>query len=120
MKFTKFFNKEILPLKKDWNELYLYLKNGHLLKENGNENYIYSYSLYLLLKRNSLKIYNTEYLNNFNSFVKAFGKPRYKWVKDGKVFISYFQTVVGDPCHTCHHSGFGYTFDEETKKLLME
>jgi hypothetical protein len=32
--YNVFFNKEIKPLKREWKELYSYLKKGHILKHD--------------------------------------------------------------------------------------
>ena len=55
LKYSPYFNKEIRPLKREWKELYYYLKKGHILKHKEELNYIYSYELYSLLNKNRLK-----------------------------------------------------------------
>lgn len=120
--FTPYFDKNIKPLKNEWKDLYYYLKRGHILQnaDNNDFSYIYSYKLYKYLKSNLLKIYETPYLQEYDNFIKVFGQPRKEWERDGKINISYFQSVIGDSCTTCSHHGFGYVFDSATKKLLKE
>ncbi len=118
--YQPYFNKSIKPLKKEWKELYFYLKQGHILKLKGKSNYTYSYEFYKFLKKNLLRIYETPYLQDYNNFVTVFGESDNLWESDDRIKITYFQSVVGNSCETCQHDAFGYVFDAKTKKLLKE
>lgn len=117
LKYSPYFNKEIKPLKKDWKELYYYLKKGHILKHKEELSYIYSYELYTLLNKNRLKIYEIPYLQDYDNFIKVFGEPRSKLENDTIIIIAYLQNVIGGSCETCNYSSFGCNFDSKTKKL---
>jgi hypothetical protein len=121
--YEPYFNKsEIAPLKSEWKELYIHLKKGHLLRSIGDSeiNYIYSYQLYKLLKSNLLKIYSTPFLQDYNNFIAVFGEPSIVQEVGDKMTITYSKSVIGDPCQTCNHDLFGYTFDKSSQKLLKE
>lgn len=45
--YEPYFHKEdIIRLKTEWKELYLYLKKGHILKNKSSIDYIYSYKFH--------------------------------------------------------------------------
>ena len=121
--YQKLFDSdEIYPLKDEWKELYAYLKKGHIQQaKKGNEfYYIYSHEFYKFLNRNLLKLYEVPFLQEYNQFISTFGVPRERQIVKGKIIIAYIPSVFGDPCQTCQHFGFTYTFDEKSKKLLKE
>ncbi len=121
--YEQYFNKsEIAPLKSEWKGLYVHMKKGHLLQSVGDreKDYIYSYQLYKLLKSNLLKIYSTPFLQDYNNFIAVFGEPSIVQEVGNKVTITYSKSVIGDPCQTCNHDLFGYTFDKSSQKLLKE
>ena len=121
--FTPFFNEnKLAPLKTEWKELYTFLKKGHLLSSNSNDELIYisSYQFYSAMKSNALKIYSTPFLQDYDSFIATFGIPSDERIIKNKVYVIYNRHVIDDPCQTCVHDLFGYTFDVESRKLLKE
>lgn len=112
---------KIKPLKKEWPELYQYLKKGHLqiiTFKSGATNSIYSYQLYKFLNRNNLMIYKTPFLQDFDNVISSFGDSGEITYLNNTINVFYVPTIVGDICKTCTYSGFGYVFDKKTKKLL--
>lgn len=121
--YEPYFNKsQIAPLNTEWKELYIYLRKGHLLQSvgDGNLSYLYSYQLYKLMKSNFLKIYNISFLQDYKNFTAVFGDPTITQEVGGKLIITYSKSVIGDPCQTCSHDLFSYTFDKSSQKLLKE
>ncbi len=120
--FHSVFNpKKISPLKKEWRELYLYLKKGHLLERKIKRGgaHIYTKEFYHYIKKNGLRIYETPFLQELDQFIAVFGIPNQKLVGQGEITIDYFPRLT--KCITCDvNSGFGYTFDEKTKLLLRK
>lgn len=120
MEFQPYFNEDIKPLKKEWKELYYYLKQGHILKHQEQLDYICSYDLYRFLQKHLLKIYETPFLQNYKNFTMVFGKPSITQNVGNKLIVTYSRTVIGDSCQTCNHDLFGFTFDKPSQKLLKE
>lgn len=121
--YKQVFNKKaIIPLRNEWNELYLFLKKGHIQQSinAGNGNHIYSYQFYRFLSDNLLRLYDTPFLQDYSQFVLSLGKPDYEKRNNGRIFIAYSISVVDDPCSTCTHNAFTFEFDEKTNALLRE
>lgn len=118
-----YFDKgKLVPLKKEWKELYLFLKKGHLLRSEGKESvtFIHSYQLYTLLRLEREKVYNTPFLQDYENFLITFGKPDNIQVVRDRIFITYTRFVVDNPCEACQHDLFAFTFDKKSKRLLRE
>ena len=118
------FDKQALrPLRKEWKELYLYLKQGHIQQfrqRDGRYSYIYSHAFYGYLLSNLMRVHKTPFLQQYGNFISTFGEPEDVFQEPGKFSIAYWESVVDDPCATCNHQGFGYSFDAMSLRLLME
>ncbi|MBK8567961.1 MAG: hypothetical protein IPN76_32730 [Saprospiraceae bacterium] len=121
--FEKYFNSgQVSSLKNEWEDLYYYLKREHVQSANvkGEEIFVFSFDLYKFLQANLLNFYTTPFLQNYENYVKIFGKPEY-FHDDGKrIEIVYARSIIGDSCRTCTHHGIGFKFDAKTKKLVKE
>ena len=119
-KYENYFSEDqARPLKKQWPELYTYLKRGHLLQNESSRRtaYIYSFDLYRFLQKNTSRIYDTPYLQDYNRFIAVFGPTENVYPAGDKIHIAYYPVLLGDPCETCQHDGFGFFFDRNTHKL---
>jgi hypothetical protein len=121
--FEKYFNPEqVLSLKNEWEDLYYYLKRGHVQRANvkGEEIFVFSFDLYKFIQANLLKFYTTPFLQEHDNYVWVFGKPEHISSTNERIEISYFRSIIGDSCKTCTHHGIGFKFDSKTKKLVKE
>lgn len=118
--FPVFSSSKIKPLKNEWKELYLFLKKGHILYSKESNIYLYSIEYYNFIRHNTLRIYDTKFLDNYNSIVYTFGEPSQIHTTENRILISYFPKVINPNCSTCTYDGLGYVFDKNTKKLLKE
>lgn|GEM_PF-3510059 len=117
------FNKQALkPLKLQWKACYQFLKKGHVQQftQKNGFSYIYSHQFYRFLQSNLFRIYETPFLQYYDHFVLTFGEPEDDFSDAERIRIVYWPQVVDDPCTTCPHDGFGFSFDANTKELLRE
>ena len=122
-KFAAFQNmEEIAPLKKQWKEMYCFVKKGHIQKASapyGND-YIISYQVYNLINENLLVLYEVPFMQHYENLIKVFGEPSNSYVSNDRIIIAYYPSIIGDSCETCTHNGFSFTFDAKSKKLVKE
>ncbi|MEZ4950805.1 MAG: hypothetical protein R2879_16300 [Saprospiraceae bacterium] len=116
-KYKHFFNPEIKPLKKQLSELYFYLKRGHIYKHINENAYIYSPKIIEFIRANRSNFINVPYLQEYSNFIKVFGEPH--GISEGdKTFLVYYVGLTLGSIDS-NQEMFAFTFDQETKKLLL-
>jgi hypothetical protein len=115
--FKPFFNPEIQPLKKQFSELYFYLKRGHIYKHNNENAYLYSPKIIEFIRANRSYFIKVPYLQEYSNFIKVFGEP-YEISDGDKTFLVYYVGLTFGR-HESNREMFAFTFDQETKKLLL-
>ena len=114
--------KKIIPLKKEWPELYQYLVKGHLfiLKDNSESRFALSRQFAKYFQNNRIKVYKTLFFQDLDQFKLAFGgieeflMPDYIEYGAFSFIVDNFSVIDDPPTGT----GFSWQFDIKTRKLM--
>jgi hypothetical protein len=112
---------KIKPLKKEWPELYRYLKKGHLqivTFKPGRIETLHSNQFYKFLNNNVSMIYKTPFLQDYDNVISTFANEEDAIYFDEVINLPIWLNVVDKICKTCDYSGIGLLFDKKTKKLM--
>lgn len=116
-----FYEETIFPLKREWPELYAFLKKGHLRYTfiNGKLDFYYSMEFYHYIVNNQSRITTTEYLRRSDNIQQVFGEAVKKLKADMQngtfEILKYTPKVVDDTCKIYKHAGFVFVTDQNRK-----